>query len=470
MVILMKKDFKFFIAMIVAKNIAILLKLFGRNASHLPGWIALKICPNLLGKIDKPEQIIAVTGTNGKTTVCNILIDILKGNGYDVLNNRLGSNIDAGITSSLILGSNVFGKAKKKIAVLEVDERSSKKIYPYIKPNYIVCTNLFRDSMKRNAHTEFILDIINSAIPEESKLILNADDLICSGLGTNNKKVYFGIDKLDTDVSECINIINDIRTCPKCDSKLEYDYLRYHHIGKAHCSKCDFKSPESNYLATRIDYEKNKIDIKTKKGTEKYNLINNNIINIYNMLAAIAVLSEFGLTNEQLKNAFKKYKIVESRYSEEEIDGKKIIKHLAKGQNPVACSRTFDYIKQEKGKKAIMLNLDDYYDARESSENMAWIYDTDYELLNSEDIVQIIIGGARVKDHYLRLLLAGIPKEKISFERNEIDGVKHLDIENVDKIFILYDVFTKVTADLIRDEIVAKIKQKQMSEKMRGYV
>lgn len=470
MVILVKKDFRFFIAMTVAKTVTILLKLLRRNASHLPGWIALKICPDLLGKIDKPEQIIAVTGTNGKTTVCNILIDILKGNGYDVLNNRLGSNIDAGITSSLILGSTVFGKAKRKIAVLEVDERSSKKVYPYIKPNYIVCTNLFRDSMKRNAHTEFIFDIINSSIPKESKLILNADDLICSGLGANNKKVYFGIDKLDTDVKECINIINDIRTCPKCDSKLEYDYLRYHHIGKAHCSKCEFKSPKSNYFGTNIDFEKNTIDVETSKGIEKYNLISNNIINIYNMLAAIAVLSEFGLTNEQLKEAFKKYKIVESRYSEEEVDGKKIIKHLAKGQNPVACSRTFDYIKKEKGRKAVMLNLDDYYDARESSENMAWIYDADYELLNSEDIVQIIIGGVRVKDHYLRLLLAGVPKEKIFFEKSEIEAVKHLNIENIDKVFILYDVFTTTTANLVRDEIVAKIKQKQMVEKMRDNV
>ena len=140
------------------------------------------------------------------------------------------------------------------------------------------------------------------------------------------------------------------------------------------------------------------------------------------MVAAIAVLSEFGLTNEQLKNALKKYKIVESRYSEEEIEGKKIIKYLAKGQNPVACSRTFDYIKQEKGRKAVMLNLDDYFDARESSENMAWIYDTDYELLNSEDIVQIIIGGARVKDHYLRLLLAGVPKERIFFEKSSVQS------------------------------------------------
>ena len=455
----MKKNLKFFVGMFVAKMIQILLKLFRRNASHLPGWIALKICPDLLGRIGKPETIIAVTGTNGKTTVSNILIDILESNGYDVLNNKLGSNIDGGIASSLISGSTLFGKAKKKVAVLEVDERSSKKIYPYIKPKYILCTNIFRDSMKRNAHTDFIVDIINSAIPEESKLILNADDLICSGLGTDkNKKIYFGIDKLDTDLNECINIINDIRTCPKCGAKLKYDYVRYHHIGKAHCEKCNYKSPESNYLGTNIDFENNTIDIKTSEGIQKYNLISNNIINIYNMVAAIAVLKEFGICEDDIKKAFSTYKVVESRYFEEEINGKKIIKYLAKGQNPVACSRTFDYIKHEKGKKAVMLNLDDYFDAKESSENMAWIYDADYELLNSDDIVQIIVGGARCKDHYVRLLLAGIPKEKIFIDKSEIEATKYLRPEEVDKIFILYDVYTVEISDRVKEAIENKIK------------
>ena len=348
----MKKGFKFYLAMFLAKSAQISLKMLRKNASHLPGWIAVRVCPDILAKIEKPEKIIAVTGTNGKTTVSNILIDILEKNGYEVLNNRLGSNIDGGITSTLISGANIFGKTKKKLAVLEVDERSSKKIYPYIKPDYILCTNLFRDSMKRNAHPEFIVDIINSAIPEKTKLILNADDLICCSLGgSKNEKVYFGIDKLESDLKECINIINDIRTCPNCGAKLKYEYVRYHHIGRAYCEKCDFKSPESNYLGTNIDYEKNTIDIKTKDGTSTFSLISNNIINIYNMVAAIAVLTEFGLNIEDLIKSFKEYRIVESRYQEENINGIKLINYLAKGQNPVACSRAFDYIGHDKDRK-----------------------------------------------------------------------------------------------------------------------
>ncbi len=51
----------------------------------------------------------------------------------------------------------------------------------------------------RNGHTEFIADILNKYIPKETIMIENADDLICSHIAENNKKIYFGIDKLDTD-------------------------------------------------------------------------------------------------------------------------------------------------------------------------------------------------------------------------------------------------------------------------------
>ena len=199
-----KKTLKFRFALLLSKTAMRLQKILGMNASYFPGKLAIKLCPDFLGQIDKPETIITVTGTNGKTTVCNIILDILTDNGYDVLNNKAGSNINAGIASALISKSTLGGKAKNKIGLFEIDERSSKLIYPYIKPTYAVCTNLFRDSIHRNAHPEFIFDIISNSLPESSHLILNADDLISSFLAPNNKRTYFSIAKLDTDHDECI--------------------------------------------------------------------------------------------------------------------------------------------------------------------------------------------------------------------------------------------------------------------------
>ena len=194
--------------------------------------------------------VIGITGTNGKTTTKELVSAVLTENGYDVLNNKAGSNIDAGIASSLLGDANLLGHVKKQLAVFEVDERSSLKIYAYIHPDYAVCTNLFRDSIGRNAHAEFISSIIERALPDDTHMILNADDPISSQLKPNNKRTYFSIARLDTDRTECVNIINDMRSCPKCGGKVEYEYVRYHHIGKMRCTSCGFASPEADYTAS----------------------------------------------------------------------------------------------------------------------------------------------------------------------------------------------------------------------------
>ena len=155
----MKKTFRFYIALWAAKLSSVALKTLKRNATNFPGQLAIKICPDFIGRIDKPKTIIGVTGTNGKTTVCNMIEDVLRANGYEFIDNSYGSNINSGITTALISGVNVKGKAKKDLAVLEIDERSAPRVYPYLTPTYLVCTNLFRDSLMRNAHTEFIKKI-----------------------------------------------------------------------------------------------------------------------------------------------------------------------------------------------------------------------------------------------------------------------------------------------------------------------
>ena len=419
--------FKFYIACYVAKFIMFCIKLLKSlkiikaNASFFPGKVAIKIDKDFLKKIAKPDKIIAVTGTNGKTTVCNLLIGILESSGKKVLDNRLGANIDAGVASAFIAGTTIFNKTKYDVGILEVDERSSIKVYSYITPTYLVCTNLFRDSIRRNAHPEFILSIINKALPKETKLVLNADDLISSSLGSENERVYFAIDKLDTDRTESINIINDMRVCPKCNTKLEYNYVRYHHIGNAYCPKCGFKSPKADYKAVNV----------------------------------IAVLTEIGLTYEQIQSALEKEKIVESRYSEESINGIKIVNHLAKGQNPIACSCVFDYIRHEKGNKELVLLLYDKFDAKSSSESMPWLYDCDFEFLNDDSIQKIIIGGPRAEDFYLRLLIAGVPKEKLIFVDNAEKTSEYVSL--AEDIYILYDVYDEDIAMNVKKNIKERI-------------
>ena len=155
------KKIRFLIAMLAAKCALLLLKLLKRTASYTPGYVALKIFPDFLGSLKMPKTVICVTGTNGKTTTSNLLADVLRDCGYKVTNNSAGSNVQAGVATALLADSDLFGNPKNEIAVLEVDERSSIKVYSYISPDYLVCNNIMRDSLKRNAHTDFIVYIIN---------------------------------------------------------------------------------------------------------------------------------------------------------------------------------------------------------------------------------------------------------------------------------------------------------------------
>ena len=455
----MEKNLRFLIALWISKAAMFLQKLLGMNASYFPGKLAIKLCPDFLGRIDKPETIITVTGTNGKTTCCNMLLDILTENGYDVLNNKAGSNIDAGIASALIAEASLTGRVSKKLGLFEVDERSSKKIYAYVHPNYTVCTNLFRDSIQRNAHPEFIFSFIDSSLPDDTHLILNADDPISSRLREGNKRSYFSIGRLPTDRDKCINIINDMRMCPKCHSGLEYEYVRYHHIGKMRCPVCGFASPEPDFLASP-DWEKGSFTVRTADGEEEYPLVSSSVFNTYNQVTVVAMLRTFGLSAEAIAKSFSHLKIVETRFTSVEKNGVEVITNMTKGQNPVACSIVYDYIRNEPGRKEVILMLDDMT-YKKTTEIMTWVFDADFELLNHESITRVVAAGVRIHDYHLRLLLAGIPEDKIRCVENEADAPKELALERGEKVFILHDLTTPVMTKRVRDGILEELDKRE---------
>lgn len=431
---------RFIAALWTAKLAIPVMKLTGHNATNYPGHIACKICPDFLGRIGKPETIISVTGTNGKTTVNNMICDMFEASGKKILNNRAGSNTRTGIATALINGANMWGHTKYDTAVFETDERSTLRIFPYVKPKYLVLLNLFRDSIMRNGHPEFIGGILTDNIPPTTKLILNGDDLISVSVAPSNERVYYGITKLDTDLTECPNLINDIRICPKCAGKLSYEYLRYHHIGKAYCKDCGFKSPEYDYYGTNLDRDKASLTIKDAKGEGEYAFINDSIFNIYNMVSVTALFREMGYSHEQIVELMKKTKVVESRYKKIEENGVQIITQLAKEKNALAITRAFDYIRGVKGRKSILLMMNCLYDEAHWSENTCWLYDCDFEMLNDKDIETIVVSGPRARDYRLRLLFAGVPDEKIVCVMDELEAAKTIKFDKGSMICVFHGV------------------------------
>ena len=445
------KRIRFYIAMLAGKIALFGLKLLGRNATFLPGKIAVAIDKNFLGSLTPPKTVIAVTGTNGKTTVSNLLNSILLANNYSVTNNSLGSNVQAGVATALLEDSTLSGKAKKEIAVLEVDERSSLRIYPYIKPDYLICNNIMRDSLARNAHTEFISFIINKALPKTTKVILNADDLVCATLAPDNQeRIYFGLD-IDTAHEDVPLYLRDIVYCPQCGGLLEPEYLRYNHIGRLHCTKCEFRSPEPDFVITGIDKENHTFTLKHNGISQTFNLINDNIVNLYNFCGLIALLSTIGLSYEQISAGFAKSKIVKTRFDKLQSGDLTVTMQLSKGQNPTACARCFSYVSKCPGDNKAIIFVGDNFEA---SESPCWFFDSNYSYLKDPSINQIIFSGPRCKDQYLRAQLAGVDTNKIRMIPDSTAGTELLDTTLSKDIYILYGPYMVKEANIVKDKLI----------------
>ena len=448
---------RFHVALAAAKISKVVIRLLGRNGTHTPGVIALKICPDFLAQAPKAPLTICVTGTNGKTTCSNMITDILEKDGRRVVSNRTGSNIVPGCVTNVINSLTFKGQVNVDVTVFEVDERASRLILPYVKPDYLVVTGLFRDSLKRNANPDYIFSVIDTYCPDTAKVVLNADELCSSMLKKDSYRVFYGIDKQPDDKTEPYNLIADYQICPECGEKLKYNYLRYHHIGDVVCENCGLHSPSKKYLATKIDRENMTLTMKEGSKETVYPLIHTALFNIYNEVTVISALREIGLMPERIKTLMGQIHIPDSRHNETTVNGVTVIQALSKGQSAVSSSRTFEYVANEEGKKAILLAMDDLEDRKKSIEYSGWIYDLEYEQFNRDDVVQVLCTGPRCYDHKVRCLIAGIPEEKIITNLSEVAAADDVTIEGVDRIYILYDCENYGMACEMKKKIIKRL-------------
>ena len=170
------------LAIIVCKVVRFIGKLVGKGSS-LPGKIALKIDKNILSEIKLPKYVIAITGSNGKTSTVEMIKAVLEKGGFSVAYNSEGSNQIEGVTTFILDSSNLRGEVLKDVVLLESDERYARHTFKYFVPTHYVITNLYRDQMTRNGHPEWMADIIKESIHKESELLLNCDDPLVNMFG-----------------------------------------------------------------------------------------------------------------------------------------------------------------------------------------------------------------------------------------------------------------------------------------------
>ena len=171
------------IAVLAGKATAGLLRLLGRHATTLPGKVALKLSPGLLGDLAAGMDVVLVTGTNGKTTTTHLVAGMCEGSGLEVLTNSGGANMTAGLASAFVADC-AGGKPRARAAVLECDEAYAKTAAAALNPRAIIITNLFRDQLDRWGEVTHTQDVLREALvaAPEAVAVLNADDSLVASL------------------------------------------------------------------------------------------------------------------------------------------------------------------------------------------------------------------------------------------------------------------------------------------------
>ena len=398
-----------FIVISTCKLVNFLSKLIGHEGSVIGGHYALKLDKNILKKIKLPKYVIGISGSSGKSSSTELIYNILTKNNYSVVYNKEGSNTLNGITSLILNNCNMFGRLKKDVLLMELDEQFMKYIFSYITPTHLMITNITRDQPPRNSHPEKIFYEIKKAIKDECNLIINVDDPFVNRLRIDHKGLIttYGISKNNYSIPSNLNNL-DAAYCPICHTKLEYEYYHYGHIGSYECPKHHFYRGVPQYEAKNIDIDNKVITI----NNHEVKLPSNFLYTAYFVTGCYALCKSIGLEDTEILNVINDESIKTKRLNVYDFHNRKWQMLASKNENNLSYKQSLDYILHQKDTKTIILGFDS--SSRRYKENdISWIWDIDFETLNDKSINKIVLIGKFCYDMNVRMLYAGIDSKKI---------------------------------------------------------
>lgn len=420
------------LALIIGKILIFIGKIMHKGSS-LPGSYALKIDKDLLKYFKLPKTVIAVTGSSGKGSISSMIAQIYKSCGYSVAHNYKGSNLKAGITTLLLENCKLNGKINKDVLVYEIDERYAKYVFDDITPNYVVISNICRDQPPRQGHFDLVYNEIKKALKPSMHLILNGDDPYLQKfmIDGNYSVTYYGISKNKYSYKQNPFASLNLVYCPKCNSKLEYNYYQFENIGDFYCSNCDFKRPNIDYEITSIDFSKSEIKIN-----------NEYIIHIpfdvlycaYNTLAAFSTVSLLGFDKQKVCSIISNIDSNKKNHDVYNYGERKVNVLSNKNENSTTFNQSLLYTKRFKELKTVIIGWKEI-SRRYHFDDLSWLYDIDFEILGNLNIEKIVCVGIHRFDIATRLKYAGIDEKKILTFENLNSAVKYIKTKTKGDIF-----------------------------------
>ena len=245
--------FRFSLAKGVAHATTGMLRAVGRTAGALPGKLACRIDADILSDLapNITEGSILVVATNGKTTVTNLLADILEADGRTVLCNRGGANMTQGLVSVLLQNP------PAQWAVFETDELYLAQVLPELESEYVLLMDIFPDQIDRMGGTGRLVRSITEALVScpDPPLIYNADDPNCRAVAANVDNPTIAIGASGRFQEDAVVLASDleVQNCPLCSRPLFYAWRQYGPLGEYFCPACGFSRGKNAAIDARIE-------------------------------------------------------------------------------------------------------------------------------------------------------------------------------------------------------------------------
>lgn len=439
------------ILIILNKLITFASKLVGKNGSVLAGSLLFRRDIHALNKLIYPKYVIGVTGSAGKGSTTHTLAKILKNNGYKVAYNASGSNAVRGIYTAVMNSTSIITKKiKADVLLLELDEQHISLAFPKPVLTHLIITNVTRDQPPRNIHVDYIFNIIMKSINKDVHLIINADDPIVNQAKLIHKGpiTTYGISENNYSLTKNYVHSLDHAYCPVCHVKLKYTFYHYGHLGNYNC-------PNKCFSRGIVDYEGSEINLDEKTMKINKHLIHldkNAFFATYYSLAAYSAASIIGVKDELIINYFNTNKEKFEKLKSMSYKGRPIYVVESKNENNLSYLQSLLKIKNIRESKSIIIGFDKV-SRRYKADDLSWLWDVEFEVLNETEIDKIFCVGKFRYDVANRLKYAGINDNKLII----IEDMKTLlsDLNNKSKgdiYAIIYFEIASIIEKLIKEE------------------
>lgn len=387
-------SFKFTRALITGKLGTKLISLINKDrGTTFAGRKALEIDPDLFNGFSgiDPGKVLFVTGTNGKSTTTNMITHILSSHGYNVVSNTGGANLTSEIAAALVLGSDLSGRLSADYYVFETDERYLHSIRKNVPGSNLLVTNLEKDQVQRNGDPDFVYRKIAAAIDEfDTSLFLNGDEpRSCALSDHTDKVVYYSVARHDRAFTKDDTFVT--MPCPKCHSRIRFDYYNNDGMGSFCCDKCGYTNnngkPEADYIVRDIDLDKGSFTINGAIYETPYR----QPYMLYDYVSAVCACKELaGISEEECSAALTSFKVPEGRFESIEYQGKTLRYFRFKQENPDTLQNLIRAASDDPDEKVLVVGFGTVNDYDPYYINSFYAFDCDFSGLAKANVRKVI--------------------------------------------------------------------------------